>query len=130
MHRHQITPGVSGPVVKLPGVDNQFVKAGDLLLKIDPRTFDANLQQAQAERDNTRDQIEALEKEVEAAQADIDAALATIKQTEAAVSAYTGRLAETRAEYNRQISLDKKGATLPKCPRGLPCGWEQRSRSW
>ena len=27
----QITPRVSGPVVKLPVTDNQFVKAGDLL---------------------------------------------------------------------------------------------------
>jgi multidrug resistance efflux pump len=107
----QITPRVSGPVVNLPVKDNQLVKAGDLLLKIDPRTFEANLQQAQAELDNTRDQIEALGKQVEAAQADIEVALATIKQAEAAVSAYTGRLVEARAEYNRQVSLDKKGAT-------------------
>ena len=33
----QITPRVSGPLVKLPVKDNQFVKAGDLLFKIDPR---------------------------------------------------------------------------------------------
>ena len=27
----QITPRISGPIVKLPIVDNQFVQAGDLL---------------------------------------------------------------------------------------------------
>ena len=35
----QITPWVSGPIVKLPVVDNQFVKAGDLLFEIDRRTL-------------------------------------------------------------------------------------------
>ncbi|MGD9066451.1 MAG: biotin/lipoyl-binding protein, partial [Desulfobacterales bacterium] len=56
----QITPRVSGPLVNLPVVDNQFVKDGDLLFKIDPRTFEADLEQARADLDNTRDQIKAL----------------------------------------------------------------------
>ena len=55
----QITPRVSGPLVKLPVADNQFVKAGDPLFEIDQRTFEADLEQARAELDNTRDQIEA-----------------------------------------------------------------------
>jgi len=37
----QITPRVSGPIVKLGVQDNQFVKAGDLLFEIDPRTTSA-----------------------------------------------------------------------------------------
>jgi multidrug resistance efflux pump len=56
----QITPRVSGPIVKLPVADNQFVKAGDLLFEIDRRTFEADLEHARADLDNTRDQIEAL----------------------------------------------------------------------
>jgi multidrug resistance efflux pump len=39
----QITPRVSGPIVKLPIKDNQIVKTGDLLFEIDPRTFKADL---------------------------------------------------------------------------------------
>ena len=35
----QITPRVSAPIVKLAVKDNQFVKAGDFLFAIDPRTF-------------------------------------------------------------------------------------------
>ena len=31
----QITPRVSGPIVKLPIGDNQFVRAGELLFEID-----------------------------------------------------------------------------------------------
>ena len=107
----QITPRVSGPLVKLPVVDNQFVKAGDPLFEIDRRTFEADLQQARAELDNTRDEIEALEKQVEAAQAEVEAADATIKQAEAGIKAYAGRIEETLKEYRRQKTLDKQGAT-------------------
>jgi multidrug resistance efflux pump len=107
----QITPRVSGPLVKLPVVDNQFVKAGDLLFEIDRRTFEADLDQARANLDNTRDQIEALAKQVEAAQADVEAADATIKQSEAAIAGYTGRVVASNKEYKRQKTLDKQGAT-------------------
>ena len=69
----QITPRVSGPIVKLSVTDNQFVKTGDLLFEIDPRTFEADLEQARADLDNTRDEIEALAKQVEAAQAAVEA---------------------------------------------------------
>ncbi len=44
----QITPRVSGPIVELPIKDNQFVRKGDLLLKIDPRTFEARVAQCKA----------------------------------------------------------------------------------
>jgi len=110
----QITPRVSGPLVKLPVADNQFVKTGDLLFKIDPRTFEADLEQARAELENTRDQIEALAKQVDAAQAEVEAADATIKQSEAAIKAYTGRVVESNKEYKRQKTLDKQGATSKK----------------
>lgn len=44
----QITPRVSGPIVTIPIVDNQFVNQGDLLFKIDPRTFAAKVEEARA----------------------------------------------------------------------------------
>ncbi|MEM1282690.1 MAG: HlyD family secretion protein [Chlamydiota bacterium] len=44
----QVTPRVSGPVVELPIVDNQFVRQGELLLRIDPRTYKAKVMEAQA----------------------------------------------------------------------------------
>ena len=119
----QITPRVSGPLVKLPVADNQFVKAGDLLLEIDRRTFEADLDQARAEFDNTLDEIEALEKQVEAAQADVKAADATIKQAEAAIKAYSGRVVETKKEYDRQKTLDKQGATSKRAVETAKANW-------
>ncbi len=57
----QITPRVSGQIVQLPIEDNQLVRRGDLLFEIDPRTFtaahdqaEANLGYAEAKRDNAR----------------------------------------------------------------------------
>jgi multidrug resistance efflux pump len=119
----QITPRVSGPLVKLPVADNQFVKAGDLLFEIDSRTFKADLDLARAELDNTRDQIEALAKQVDAAQADVEAADATIKQAEAAIKGYAGRVEETLKEYKRQQSLDKQGATSKRMVEEAKANW-------
>jgi RND family efflux transporter MFP subunit len=44
----QITSRVSGPIIEIPIVDNQFVNKGDLLFKIDPRTFAAEVAEAKA----------------------------------------------------------------------------------
>ena len=49
----QVTPRVSGPIVELPIVDNQAVKAGDLLFRIDPRTFQETLGKSTAEEIRT-----------------------------------------------------------------------------
>ena len=44
----QIAPRVSGPIVELPIADNGTVQQGDLLFKIDPRTYEAAVEQAKA----------------------------------------------------------------------------------
>ena len=44
----QITSRVSGPIIEIPIVDNQFVNKDDLLFKIDPRTFAAEVAEARA----------------------------------------------------------------------------------
>ena len=105
----QITPRVSAPIIDLPIKDNQFVKKGDLLFKIDPRTFAANLAEARANLDSARDDIKALEKQVEGAKAavlqydaQIEAATANITRTEA-------ELERTKVDLERATELLKKG---------------------
>jgi multidrug resistance efflux pump len=44
----KITPRVSGPIVELPIHDNQRVQKGDLLFRIDPRTYELAVEQAEA----------------------------------------------------------------------------------
>src|SRR2546425_12032666 len=47
-HATQVSPKVSGYVQKIYITDNQWVKAGDLLVEIDPRDYEAKLAQARA----------------------------------------------------------------------------------
>ena len=44
----KITPRVSGPIVELPIHDNQAVRKGELLFRIDPRTYELAVEQARA----------------------------------------------------------------------------------
>ena len=90
----QITPRISGPIVNLPIVDNQFVKQGDLLFEIDPRTFAADLAQARANLDQTRDELRALAKDVEAQEA-------AVLQYDAVIEAAVANITRTKAELER-----------------------------
>ena len=110
----QLTPRVSGPIVDLPITDNQFVKAGDLLFEIDPRTFQANLDQARAQLDETGDDVKALEKQVEMAKAGVDSAQAATHQAESLIAQTIATIAKNKANYGRQIILLPQGATSQK----------------
>ena len=57
----QVTPRVSGPIVELPIVDNQEIEVGELLFRIDPRTFKADLDEAEAELERTEQDFERAE---------------------------------------------------------------------
>jgi len=61
----QITPRVTGPIVSLHVQDNSQVKTGDILFKIDPRTYQvalnkakANLAQAKVALNNAKDEAQ------------------------------------------------------------------------
>jgi multidrug resistance efflux pump len=78
----QVTPRVSGPLVQLPVRDNQFVKKGDLLFEIDPRTFKASLDQAQADLATAKvklDNARSEEKQFRAAAAQSSGAVSKIE---------------------------------------------------
>ena len=107
----QITPRVSGPIVDLPIEDNQFVKAGDLLFQIDPRTFEAALAQARAKYDRTLDDYTALDKQVEAAAAQVEVQRAAIVQAQSAFKANESEIEKDKAEFLRQQELLPQRAT-------------------
>ena len=110
----QITPRVSGPIVKLPIKDNQLVKAGDLLFEIDPRTFEANLDQARAQLDETGDNYQALVQQVEAAKAMVAVSRAAITQAKSAIKEMESTIEKNEAEYDRQKELLPRKATSQK----------------
>ena len=120
----QVTPRVSGPIVTLPIRDNQFVKAGDLLFEIDPRTYQASLDQAQAQLDQTGDNVVALEKQVEASRAGVQVAQSSIEQARSAIAQLEATIAKNNAEYERQQELLPKRATSQKSVERAQANYE------
>lgn len=120
----QIAPRVSGPIVDLPIRDNQFVKAGDLLFVIDPRTFQASYDQARAQLDRTGDSVQALEQQVEAARAGVEMAEASVRQARATIAQLEATIAKNRAEYERQQDLLPKKATSRKALEQAQASYE------
>ena len=49
---------VNGVILKMPFAEGQDVKAGDLLVQIDPETYQATLEQAQAKKQRATVQLE------------------------------------------------------------------------
>jgi len=100
--------------VNLPIRDNQFVKKGDLLFEIDPRTFKASLDQAKAELENTGDNVKALEKQVDVSRANVKTELAAIDEAKSSISQLTATIVKNKAELIRQKDLMKANATARK----------------
>ena len=110
----QITPRVSGRIVELAVKDNQFVKKGELLFQIDPRTYKASLEQAQAQYDKTKDSYYAQEKNVEAAEAQVEVMRTRVTQANTKIKELDAEIVKNKAELERQKELLPKKATSQK----------------
>ena len=106
----QVTPRVSGTIVDLQVEDNQFVKAGDLLFQIDPRTYQSTVDGMAANLDGTIDEIEALTRQVEASQAQVRRYEAAVARAEQQVAGKTARLTDYQLQLQRYARLIKTGA--------------------
>jgi multidrug resistance efflux pump len=105
----QVAPRVSGPIIELPIVDNQPVTQGDLLFRIDPRTYQAALDQAEAKLDETRDQLKNLAEQVNVAEAALSASQTRIEQAESAVDSAEANLEKSKKDFDRANNLVGKG---------------------
>ncbi len=106
----QVTPRVTGPIVDLPIIDNQFVEAGDLLFQIDPRTFESTLHGMEGLLGETIDEIEALTAQVDATAATIEQAQSDIDWSKQQLKGREARLEDFKAELTRYTELVKTGA--------------------
>ena len=120
----QITPRVTGPIVKLPISDNQFVTAGKLLFQIDPRTFVTSLKLARAELDKTRDDIDALGKQVEASLAVKELRITAVKQSSIVIKEIEARVREAEAQFKRAKELVPKGAMSQRSLESAQANYE------
>lgn len=74
-----IVAQVAGPIVNLPIIDNQVVRAGDLLFEIDPRPFQIAVEKARADLEKTGQDVSALGDEVASAEAQVQEAQASLR---------------------------------------------------
>jgi membrane fusion protein (multidrug efflux system) len=103
-----IAPRVTGQVVSLDVNDNQFVHRGDPLIHIDPREFDAALEQAQGQLAAAQGQLAAQSQAYEVAKvnfpARLQAAQAQLKEAQA-------NLFKAQTDNRRQQSLPRAATT-------------------
>lgn len=90
-----ISTDVTGRVIEVKVVDNQLVKAGDLLFRLDPEPFKLSLDEAEARMRSTRAEIEATK------------SLYRQKQQELNMAEIDIKFAQT--EFERQQQLIKQG---------------------
>ena len=110
-----VSPQVAGYVAELRVTDNQEVRRGDVLLRIDDSTYrarvdqaDAQLAAAKANVDNVGAQIERQQAAIAQAQADLDAARAQLTYAQEQSSRY-GQLAKSGAGTVQQQQQASSG---------------------
>ena len=103
-----IAPKVSGYVVVMNLGDNKFVHKGDLLIKIDPRDYQAQLDQANAQLGLAKAQLNAAQVQLDIARVQYPAQLTQAKAQEQSAQA---NLTQTRAAYERQRAVDVRATS-------------------
>jgi membrane fusion protein (multidrug efflux system) len=97
-----VAPRVAGTVSEVLVTDNQRVRAGQVLARIDPRDFRAALDQARADADSAQAEIGSLD-------AQIKLQSATIEQAQSDIASAQAALDFARSDYTRYTELMRSG---------------------
>ena len=99
----QIAPQVGGTIVGVPVNDNAKVEPGALLVRIDPRDYQAAVLQAKAQLEQTQASVENVDAQIAAQQANIAQAKTSVTQAQAA-------LTFSQQQFERAQRLLQQGA--------------------
>ena len=135
-HIYPVNPRITGTVIEVLARDNQIVTKGQSLVKLDPRDYQVELQQQEANLAAAKRQAEVAKANIALAtksaraqntqaQGEIDTALANLADSEAAVAAAKANIPEaqaqlasiesdiqkTQADFERYQYLYEKGVT-------------------
>jgi len=119
----QLATHVAGTVMRIPVKDNQKVKAGDLLVELDPTDYAVRMKQAEAQVEAAKaqaDMAEAQERIVEAAskggltaaKASLSGSTLSVRGAAAQVEAAKAALLNAQAGYERAEADFKRGSKL------------------
>ncbi|HWW00226.1 MAG TPA: HlyD family secretion protein [Candidatus Acidoferrum sp.] len=104
-HIVSIAPKVAGLVDKVQAVDNQFVPAGQLLVEIDPRDLQVELDRKRAAVNAARANVDVIKATVELFRSEIATAEATAKQSAAEAAASQAKAERAGADLKRAQEL-------------------------
>jgi membrane fusion protein, multidrug efflux system len=99
-----ISPRVPGQVVRLVVTDNQEVKAGDVLVEIDPRDYEASLSQAKAD-------LAAASSQANQARAQVNVSESKVVQAQAAVTAAEAEALRANDDLKRYQSVEGRAVS-------------------
>ena len=99
-----IAPKVGGYITKIAVTDNQHVRAGDLIARIDDRDFRVALEQAEAQVSVAAANIQNIEAQTAVQQAQINASQAQVEQAQAALT-----FAEQQAARYHDLAVSQAG---------------------
>ncbi|HVY16402.1 MAG TPA: HlyD family secretion protein [Rhodopila sp.] len=100
----QVAPRIAGQVTQILFADNQHVTAGQVLLRIDPRDYQAKLDQAQAQEASARAALLQAQSQVTVQQANVDQAVANVQVAQA-------DLWQARQDYDRFQKINPNAVT-------------------
>ncbi|MBV9672942.1 MAG: HlyD family secretion protein [Verrucomicrobia bacterium] len=106
-HLHQISPRINGTVQRVLVDDNVRVKAGQVLVELDPRDFEVSLAQAQAN-------LSAAQAAVAQSEAQLEVAKANVGQAQANQASAQANADNVNADQKRNTELLKKRVISPQ----------------
>ncbi len=124
-HNAPIAPKISGNIVDILVDDNQMVKAGQVLLRIDPRDYQARVDQARAALSVAQSQAVGAHAGVPVAEGFTSSA---VSAAESQLAASVSDFARARSDYDRASTSEPAYA---QAERGFPNAppWRARARA-
>ena len=104
-HTIEVAPKIAGKVDSVFVKDNQLVKKGDLLVQIDPRDYDAQLDQKQAALDSVKAEATSAQAAVDQQIANVRSLQATLDQDRADEQASQAQEDQTSDDLRREQDL-------------------------
>jgi len=109
-----IAPKVPGQIKKVPVKSNQAVKAGDLLVEIDPRDLAVQLDQKRAAVESARANVALFKAVVELSRTQVGSTEATAKQSAAEADAAQATAEKARTDLKRAEELIQNHTISPQ----------------
>jgi membrane fusion protein (multidrug efflux system) len=113
-HAVAIAPQVAGQILQVPVDDNQMVRAGDLLVQIDPSTFNARLAQARSVLALNRAKLQVAQLDLTNAHSQLVSTQAIEAQTRAQATAVQAEAKRAEADAARANELRTNNVISPE----------------